>query len=347
MCFGSYFFFGNIIKHPNITDKNENDKQEKEITLLQLEKKNVEEKTEAENKRSNIILVSITSVLVLIIMFAIMLYKRFKQSIKQKQIIEKQKQLVDEKQKEIIDSITYALTIQQAIIPTEDDLKLETKDACVFFKPKDIVSGDFYWYSKLNNYLFIAVADCTGHGVPGAFMSLMGISYLSEIINENKIIDTDIILNNLRSKVISNLNKTTNTKAKSDGMDIVIIRINTATLQLQFSGANNTIYIIQNAKLIELKGNKMPVGLYTEVLKPFTKNEFQLHKGDKLFATTDGLPDQFGGPKGKKFMYKQLEQLLTSEPNLFQLKKNIISNFENWKGSNEQIDDITFIGLEF
>ncbi len=327
--------------------KYENDKQEKEITLLQLEKKNVEEKTEAENKRSNIILISITSVLALIIVFAIMLYKRFKQSIKQKQIIEKQKQLVDEKQKEIIDSINYALTIQQAIIPTEEDLKLETKNACVFFKPKDIVSGDFYWYSKLNNYLFIAVADCTGHGVPGAFMSLMGISYLSEIINENKIIDTDIILNNLRSKVISNLNKTTNTKAKSDGMDIVIIRINTATLQLQFSGANNTIYIIQNSQLSELKGNKMPVGLYTDVLKPFTKTELQLNKGDKLFATTDGLPDQFGGPKGKKFMYKQLEQLLSSEPNLLQLKKNIISNFETWKGNNEQIDDITFVGIEF
>jgi serine phosphatase RsbU (regulator of sigma subunit) len=195
--------------------------------------------------------------------------------------------------------------------------------------------------------LFIAVADCTGHGVPGAFMSLMGISYLSEIINENKIVETDEILNMLRTKVIFNLNKTTNTKAKSDGMDIVIIRINTATLQLQFSGANNTIYIIQNNQLQELKGNKMPVGLYTDVLKPFTKNEFQLKLGDRLFATTDGLPDQFGGPKGKKFMYKQLEQQIIGEPNLLVLKKNIIYNFEIWKGSNEQIDDITFVGIEF
>ncbi|MCW3077583.1 MAG: nprA [Bacteroidetes bacterium] len=328
--------------------KYESDKKEKEISLLQLEKKNADQKSEADRKRRNIILFSVGVIALLIALFALILYKKFKESNKQKTIIGHQKLLVDEKNKEIIDSINYALTIQQSVIPSVTELKKDVKDAFVFFKPKDIVSGDFYWHTRVKEYLYFIVSDCTGHGVPGAFMSLMGISYLSEIINEKNVLNTNEILNALREKVITNLNKSSTTKNKRDGMDMVIMRIDMSTLTLQFSGANNSIYILHNDYLTELKGNKMPVGLYTDQLLPFTSVEKTLASGDKLFAFTDGLPDQFGGPKGKKFMYKQLEKIIAQNYSLEmdQLNKLISKSFEEWKGAHEQVDDVTILGIK-
>lgn len=328
--------------------KYENDKKEKEISLLQLEKKNSDEKAEADRKRRNLILLSVSIITVLIGIFAIVLFRKFRESTRQKQTIEKQKHLVDEKNEEIIDSINYALTIQKAILPAQEEMQKGVKEAFVFFKPKDIVSGDFYWHTRVNNFLYFVIADCTGHGVPGAFMSLMGISYLSEIINEKNIFDTNEILNLLREKVIANLNKSSGTKDKRDGMDMVILRIDLNNLTLQFSGANNSIYTLQNSRFNELKGDKMPVGLYTEELKPFSVTEIQLMENDKLFAFTDGLPDQFGGPKGKKFMYKQLENIICENADLkmHNLYEVISSRFETWKGLNEQVDDVTVFGIK-
>lgn len=328
--------------------KYESDKKEKEITLLQMEKKSSNEKSEADRKRRNLILLSVSIITVLVGIFAFILYKKFHESNRQKQIIESQKHLVDEKNKEIIDSINYALTIQKAIIPSPDEIKNDVKDAMVFFKPKDIVSGDFYWHTKVKNYLYFIVADCTGHGVPGAFMSLMGISYLSEIINEKNILETNEILNALREKVITNLNKSSLTKNKRDGMDMVVIRLDLSNLSLQFSGANNSIYILREKQLVELKGNKMPVGLYTDELLPFSSTEKTIYEGDKIFSFTDGLPDQFGGPKGKKFMYKQLENIIceNSGQKMSNLYDEISSRFERWKGANEQVDDITVLGIK-
>lgn len=327
--------------------KYESDKKEKEISFLQLEKKTNEEKSVAEKKQRNIIILSISIIAVLIALFALMLYRRFRESNRQKEIIELQKHIVDGKNNEIIDSINYALTIQNAIIPDISELNRHAKEAFVFFKPKDIVSGDFYWTTKVKDYVFYVVADCTGHGVPGAFMSLMAISYLSEIINENNILETDQILNRLREKVISNLNKSEFTE-KRDGMDMVIIRIEERNNSLQFSGANNSIYILRNNSMRELKGNKMPVGLHTGNYSPFTAQTESLVSNDRVFAFTDGYPDQFGGPKGKKFMYRPLENILCENSNskLSNLNKILADRFEEWKGSNEQVDDITVFGLE-
>jgi serine phosphatase RsbU (regulator of sigma subunit) len=337
----------NVKSLTELQTKYETDKKEKEIALLQLARKNADEKTIAENKRRNLILISVCIITVLIAGFSIILFRRFKESNRQKNIIEFQKQTVDSKNKEIIDSINYAQTIQEALIPDENQVKQQTADAFVFFKPKDIVSGDFYWQAVTKNYYFMAVADCTGHGVPGAFMSMMGISFLNEIVNEKGVNNTNEILNILRDKVINSLNKTGG-KDKRDGMDMVILRMDLKGNTIMFSGANNSIYHQNQDSLTELKGDKLPVGLYHNELKPYTSELLNIKKGDRIFATTDGLPDQFGGPKGKKFMYKAFEALLTSNQShsLAELKKNMVAKFDEWKGDNEQIDDITVIGIE-
>ncbi len=328
--------------------KYDTEKKEKEISALQFEKKSAEEKSQSERMARNLIIASITLIAIIIAVFTLLLYKRFKISNKQKIIIEKQKEIVDEKQKEVIDSINYALTIQQAVISSEKELTNGVTDAMVFFKPKDIVSGDFYWHTSRNNYIFYVVADCTGHGVPGAFMSLMGINYLSEIINEKKETDTATILNLLRDKVIASLNKSNTTTQKRDGMDMVIIRLDTNTQQIQYSGANNAIYALQHGELKEFKGNKMPIGLHSGELLNFESKTIQLSKNDRIFAFTDGLPDQFGGPKGKKLMYKKVEALIleNKDKSLSELKLVVSDLFTEWKGNNEQVDDITLLSVE-
>lgn len=344
----THFNNTNLTALNELQTRYEMDKQEREIALLQLNNKRAKEKTEAENLRRNIILGAVLIGLVLISLFAFLLYKRVQQSQQQHRIIEKQKMLVDEKQKEIIDSINYAQTIQNAIIPTENDLAKEITDAFVIFKPKDIVSGDFYWFSKLDSSLFVVVADCTGHGVPGAFMSLMGISYLNEIINETKVSDTAQILNLLRDKLVATLNKTIKERYNREGMDIAILHINLQTYHMQFSAANNNLYVLSNGTLREFKGDKMPVGFHSEQVKPFTSQYHTLKKGDRLFMITDGLPDQFGGEKGKKFMYKRFEKLITesSEMALSDVKTLLNTTINDWRGSNEQIDDISCLAMD-
>lgn len=337
----------NLASLTELQTRYETDQKEKEIKLLQLENKNAEERSKAESTKRNIILFSAIAITITIAAFSLILYKRFKESNHQKNIIAEQKQLVDFKNKEIIDSINYAKTIQEALIPAESELKKELSDAFIVFKPKDIVSGDFYWHTSVKNYHFVAVADCTGHGVPGAFMSMMGISFLNEIVNEKEIFETDKILNLLREKVISSLNKVEG-KDKRDGMDMVLLRFDFKNNEIMFSGANNFIYHLQNSELNEYKGDKMPVGLYHGELKPYTFTNFNIHKGDRIFATTDGLPDQFGGLKGKKFMYKRFESILSGSAanSMAVLKQKLTAEFETWKGNNEQIDDVTVVGIE-
>lgn len=343
----TFYYKTNVKAISELQDKYESEKKEQEIKWLQLEKKSTDEKNEAEHKKRNVILLSVISFTLMVIVFASVLYKRFQQSNRQKRIIEEQKKLVDEKQKEIIDSINYALTIQEAMIPAEHEIVSSFPEALVMFRPKDIVSGDFYWHTHEGGYKFVILADCTGHGVPGAFMSLMGISYLSEIINENKITDTAQILDQLRSKVIASLNKTSKSNSKRDGMDMIVLRFDERTSSLQFSGANNDVYLIHSGLMKELKGDKMPVGLHSGEMNSFTSKEIGYLPGTLVFATTDGLPDQFGGPKQKKFMYRRLENILMElhEQPLANMKHVLEKEFTEWKGHLEQVDDVTCIGL--
>ena len=202
-------------------------------------------------------------------------------------------------QKEIEDSIRYASRIQSAVIPTEKDCLDIFPECFIFFKPLNIVSGDFYWISRPGNKIIFAAADCTGHGVPGAFMSMLGVAFLNEIVNRDLFTEPDIILNNLRDRVIQALQSKGVPGEASDGMDIALVSIDSKKNRLDYSGAYNPLIMIRNNEIREIRGDRMPIGIY-EKMVPFTKHEIQIEKGDIFYLASDGYEDQFGGPHGKK-----------------------------------------------
>ncbi|MBK7667636.1 MAG: SpoIIE family protein phosphatase [Sphingobacteriaceae bacterium] len=217
----------------------------------------------------------------------------------QKEEITLQKFLVDEKQKEIIDSINYAQKIQTAVLTSEEVWKKISPEHFIIFFPKDIVSGDFYWaYNTLNNRSIFALADCTGHGVPGGFMSMLGNSFLNELIVENKLFKADTVLNKLRDKIIKALGQK-GAEDRKDGMDMGLCVWNKLENTLEFSGANNSLWLIRNNELIQYQGDKMPIGQFSEEIKPFTAHNIALQKNDLIVLCTDGFADQFGGDGGK------------------------------------------------
>lgn len=279
--------------------------------------------------------------------------------------IQHQKEVIEEKNNDITASINYALKIQEAILPRDEELKASLNEYFVFYKPRDIISGDFYWFSKRENLIFIAAADCTGHGVPGALMSMLGNSFLNEIVNEYHIYNPAEILDLLRLKVIKTLRqRETNTK---DGMDIAICVINTQLQEINYAGAFNPVYItsskveaqsnsfdvyenelVPDKKLIILPADRFPVGIVEgQNNDMFTNKIYKYQSGDCLYLFSDGLADQFGGNLGKKYKTKQLKDLLLKVARYdmdFQ-KLSISDDFENWKGKHEQVDDILMIGI--
>lgn len=259
---------------------------------------------------------------------------------------------IAEKNQNITDSINYAKRIQQSFLTSDKILKQTLNDYFILFKPRDIVSGDFYLAFDLPDRTIVACSDCTGHGIPGAFMSLIGISLLNEIIFSKGILDTAKILEELRNTIIKGLNPEKNEAGGKDGMDISLISIFKQTenesIKINFSGANNSMHLISNkTNMQEFKGDKQPVGYYSN-MKPFTQQEITAKKGDTIYLFTDGFADQFGGKSGKKFMSKQLKELLlqiSSEP-LQQQATTIFQQFTNWQGKLEQVDDVTVIGIK-
>lgn len=271
----------------------------------------------------------------------------------QKIEIQTQKDRLEVKNRETTDSINYAKTIQDALLPSETEFKSHFRESFVLFKPKDIVSGDFYWVYEKNNVVFYATADCTGHGVPGGFMTMLGMSFLNDIIEGRRIQDPAEALNLMRDKIIAALKQTGNLGENKDGMDITLCRIDKAKKELNFCSANNDLYIIKNKvagsdkELIKYKANRQPVGFY-HLNKPFTPQTIALEDGDCIYTFSDGYADQFGGPKGKKFRYKQLEERLLQNSHLnFDTQKNSLnSEIDRWRGSLEQVDDILVIGVK-
>lgn len=269
----------------------------------------------------------------------------------QKREVQIQKDALEQKNREITDSINYAKNIQQALIPQETKFNTCFTDSFVLFKPKDIVSGDFYWIYDSEKYVYYVTADCTGHGVPGGFMTMLGLSFLEEIIVGQLITSPEIILNIMRDKIIASLNQS-GTAENKDGMDICVCRLNKITYVLEFSSANNNLYVVTNSssqelkELVEYKANRQPCGQHI-VIKPFTLTTIQLQKGDCIYTFTDGYADQFGGEKGKKFRYKNFEKLLLENSNLpCSTQKQILdSTINEWRGSHEQVDDILVIGV--
>lgn len=262
-------------------------------------------------------------------------------------IIEEQKYIVEEKQKEVLDSITYARRIQHALLASAAVLKDNFKDHFIFFKPKDIVSGDFYWATRQGDDFYFIIADSTGHGVPGAFMSLLNISFLNEAINEKRLSSTLEILNYVRQRLITALREDGSEEGGKDGMDCVLMRFELKNSLLQFSSANNSLLLLRDSGLQKFSGDRMPVGRSPKENISFSEQTIEIKAGDRLYVSTDGYPDQFGGPKGKKLQAKQLHELIASlaHKDMQGQKETLERTLSQWKGKLEQLDDITVGGV--
>ena len=215
----------------------------------------------------------------------------------------KAKKIIDEKNTEITDSINYAKNIQVSILPRDEEFKRALPDSFVLYKPKDIVSGDFYWLNEKNNKIYFSASDCTGHGVPGAFMSMLNSRLLSEAVNEKQIEKPNEIFNYVRKSIISSLKSSSKSGEQKDGMDSALCVWNKSHNTLEFACANNPLYLIRNNELIEYKGDRMPVA-YSEILKDFSLNKINLQKNDLIYILSDGYQDQIGGPKEKNLNQK-------------------------------------------
>lgn len=253
------------------------------------------------------------------------------------------------KQNELItDSINYASKIQNAVLPQESYIDEVLPEYFILFQPRDIVSGDFYWISQHEDKVVIAAADCTGHGVPGAFMSMMGVSLLNEIITNNNLTQPDLILNQLREYVIESLHQNERDNRPKDGMDIALCIMDKQKTRLQFSGAHNPLYIIRNNELMELPGDRMPIGIQLKKTdQSFTLHQMDLKPGDSLYMFSDGYTDQLGGKKREKFKKKKFKELLLSlQDHSMEAQKQVLKQkFDEWRGHNQQIDDILVMGV--
>ncbi len=258
-----------------------------------------------------------------------------------------QKEMVEEKNKEIVDSINYAERLQRAILPTMEAIKAHLGNSFILFKPKDIVSGDFYWMDIQDNHMLISAVDCTGHGVPGAMVSVVGSNSLTRCVKEFGLRDPAKILDKMVELVVETFEASSGEEVK-DGMDMSLCSIDLETNIVEYSGANNPLWILKkgSAEIHEIKANKQPIGKY-EHMKPFTGHRIQLEPGDSIYMFTDGYADQFGGPRGKKFKYKTFKNLLISMADRPMEEQMAIldASFEEWRGELEQVDDVCVIGV--
>ncbi|MFL5754109.1 MAG: PP2C family protein-serine/threonine phosphatase [Bacteroidia bacterium] len=255
--------------------------------------------------------------------------------------------LLAQKNKDITDSITYAKRIQQAILPPDNLVKRLLPESFILYKPKDIVSGDFYWVAEWGEHILFAAVDCTGHGVPGAFMSIVGQNMLNQTVNEHGLYKPNLVLNSLNKAVARTLGRDANNRIK-DGMDIALCSLDKKKMLLEFSGAFNPVWILRGEEIFEIKGNKFPIGSFLDnTVQNFDCHEFALQPGDRVYVFTDGYADQFGGPKGKKFKYKNIKKLLLESRNLSMPEQRAVleKTLEDWKGKLEQIDDVLVMGV--
>lgn len=255
--------------------------------------------------------------------------------------------LITEQKKEITDSIQYASRIQSALLPPGDYIDQLIPERFIIYMPRDIVSGDYYWITEKNNKVICIAADCTGHGVPGAFMSMLGIAFLNEIISKQDEMHTDEILNEMRAHVIKSLHQTGKEGESQDGMDIAIYILDLQNRKLEYSGANNSLFLYRDSEMIELKSDKMPIGIHTRASIPFTRHNIDIQNKDMIYTFSDGYPDQFGGPHQKKFMVRNFKNILAEiHARSVEEQKEILQNtLKEWMADTDQIDDILVIGV--
>jgi serine phosphatase RsbU (regulator of sigma subunit) len=250
---------------------------------------------------------------------------------------------------EISESLRYASSIQQAIFPSTTQITRLLPESFIFYQPRDIISGDFYYVNKRNEKLIVGVGDCTGHGVPGALMSIMGVTFLNEIIAHGSFSNAGSILNLMREHVMDALCQTGDENERKDGIDLALCVIDPKTNILSFSGAFNPVYIVRDSKLVEITGDMMPVGVDAVEELCFTSHLYQLNHNDTIYLFTDGFADQFGGPDNRKFKYKPFRNLLCeiSGLSMDDQKLTIEKTFNNWKGNLKQLDDVLIFGFRY
>lgn len=320
----------------------ESGKKEQQIELQNLQI----EKQESDIKRQRILLFSSVAVTLIFLVMSFFIWREYRAKKKANDELALQKAIVDQKNKDMTDSINYAQRIQEAILP---DIEIKYRifpNAFVYLRPRDIVSGDFYWYAEKDGKKFIAAVDCTGHGVPGAFMSIIGNHLLNEIILERSVLQPSEVLNQLHEGVRSAL-KQDDQKKQADGMDIALISFSNA--KAEYAGASRPLYIVSGEALQEIKPDKFPIGgKDAHEGKKFTNHSFEIKKGDMIYISSDGYADQFGGEMGKKFMTKNFKNLLLSIAHEAPSEQERIldSTFEKWKGTREQVDDVLVIGIK-
>ena len=325
--------------------QNKNKQLEIENQKLLIAKKDSENILIAEQKKKQTgIFIAVIAVLLL---NGIFIYNRYLKSKRDKETILHHKNLIQEKQTEILDSISYAKRIQEAIIPPMEYWQKHLPDSFVLYLPKDIVAGDFYWMDTDGDNILFAAADCTGHGVPGAMVSVICSNAMNRAIKEFKLRDPGMILDKVRELVLETFEKST--AQVNDGMDISFCVLNKQSKMLHWAGANNPLWILRATSnaLEEIKPNKQPIGKFIHP-EPFTTQRIQLNDGDTMYCFTDGYADQFGGEKGKKFMYRQLKNTLLklARTPVNEQKQKLLDTFSAWKGELEQVDDVTFIGIK-
>lgn len=332
--------------------KYQSEKKEKEIALLTKDK-----------EKQQLVRNSLAGGVIMVLILAGVVYNRYRIKHKANQrleqaysIIEEKNMIVEEKNKNITDSIHYAKRLQKAILPAEEFKNSFGDNGFVFYKPKDIVSGDFYWMEKKDDKVLLAAVDCTGHGVPGAFMSIMGHDLLNQIVKEKNITTPGEILDELNKGVSKMLKQKVDNEVVQDGMDLSLCSItyvppfgeDAQMVRLEYAGAFNPLWIIRNGILKEIKPDKFPIGNFlSEFQKSYTNHELTLQQGDMIYLFSDGFADQFGGPAGKKFKYKPLKELLLSiHQKPCPEQNNILEQtLQAWKGNLEQVDDIMVIGM--
>jgi serine phosphatase RsbU (regulator of sigma subunit) len=272
--------------------------------------------------------------------------ERTSEVVRQKEEIENKNEILQHQNKEIEDSIRYASRIQTAVIPPENLCQELFPESFIFFRPLNIVSGDFYWFSRVGSKKIFTAADCTGHGVPGAFMSMLGVAFLNEIVDKDHVTEPDLILNQLRNKVIEALQHKGIGETR-DGMDIALICADTEKNMIEFAGAYNPLVMIRDNNVTIFEADKMPVGMY-EKMEPFKKQIIKIQKGDVFYMASDGYEDQFGGPDGKKLKSKKFRQMLLEIHQLpaNEQKEIIEKRFTEWKGELKQIDDVVVAGIK-
>ena len=319
--------------------------EKKEAQILILDQKNQLQETTI--KKRNQVIIFFIAFIAIILVSAAMLLRLNRQIQKANIELEHKNEVITHQKEEITDSIKYARRIQRAVIPSPETANKILPEHFILFRPRDIVSGDFYWLSKQGSKVIIVAADCTGHGVPGAFMSMLGVSFLNEIVNKEEVVQANLILNELRTSVKTTLSQTGAEGEAKDGMDIALVILDLEKKVIQYAGAYNPLYLCRNGELLETKADKMPIGIYVKEKESFTNHEISIQKGDTFYIFSDGFIDQFGGSDRRKFMSKPFKELLTNiqDRPMADQREVLNRSIDEWRGEIPQIDDIILIGV--